>query len=77
MAPILLVVGGAKVELAQALVPCEDRCHVTKLNEIYRHPGAAVRLQKYRPCCYNLGLLRPAMQTSRTTDGNQQRRNNE
>ena len=23
MAPILLVVGGAKVELAQALVPCE------------------------------------------------------
>jgi len=54
-----------------------DRCHITKLNEIYRHPGAAVRLQKYRPCCYNLGLLRPTMQTSRTTDGNQQRRNNE
>ena len=22
-----------------------DRCHVTKLNELYRHPGAAVRLK--------------------------------
>jgi len=34
----------------------QDRCHVTKLNKLYRHPGAAVHMLKYRPCCYNLGL---------------------
>ena len=30
-----------------------DRCHVTKMKELYRHPGATVRWQKYRSYCYN------------------------
>ena len=45
-----------------------DQCHVTKLKELYRHPGATVCWQKYSPYCY--------MQRSRTKDGNQQCPNN-
>ena len=30
-----------------------DQCHVTKLKELYRHPGAIVCWQKYSPYCYN------------------------
>jgi len=30
-----------------------DRCHVTKLKELYRHPGATVCWQNYSPYCYN------------------------
>jgi len=31
----------------------QDRCHVTKLKELYRHPGATVCWQKYSPYNYN------------------------
>jgi len=55
MAPILLVVGGGEGGASTGTGAMRDWCHVTKLNELYRHPGAAVRLQKYRPCCYNFG----------------------
>ena len=44
--------GGASTGTGATL----DWCHVTKLNKLYRHAGAVVCLQKYRPCCYNLGL---------------------
>ena len=30
-----------------------DQCHVTKLKELYRHPGATVCWQNYSPYCYN------------------------
>ena len=30
-----------------------DQCHVTKLKELHRHPGATVCWQKYSPYCYN------------------------